>query len=462
MTVSVDVTALTAGTYTAQIVVSDPAASNNPQTVDVTLTVLPPPPVPTITSSPASPTNSSPAPLGGTSTPGATSVTWANMTTGESGVASGTDAWAASVPLTGGDNVITIYSWNGGGAGSTSITINFATETNAPTIAVTFPSLLPAFGAGVTPINIGGTASDDTAVTSVNWFNLTTGTSGAVSGTTIWNTSIPLSSTDNDVKFVAKDAAGNTGSTTVTITYTSPTDPGPPILSILTPTPTGFFVSNATPLALGGTAADTVSVTRVTWFNQTTGGRGVASGTASWSASVPLAKGSINLIAVTAWDPSGNQSFPATIAVQPNLSISDTVNPFLAITAPTTLPILNTSATPLNLSGAAADDVALSTVVWKNPATGETGTADGLASWSANMNLQTGANLITMTAYDTSGNKTDSQIAVSYTPPPPPPPAPVHIAAGHCGLTGLELLPLLGLLWGARRWSRRSRRGILS
>jgi hypothetical protein len=204
---------------------------------------------------------------------------------------------------------------------------------------------------------------------------------------------------------------------------------------------------------MAGTAADSVGIARVTWWNATTGGRGVADGTASWSASVPLAAGG-NFVSVSAEDPSGNVA-TAILLVSFQPPAGDTVAPFLAITSPTSLPTLATGTGGILVAGVAADNVALNTVVWENPAVNASGTTDGLGTWQAQMGLAQGFNPVALTAYDTSGNKTTKQLNVTYTPPPPPPPPPVHIAAGHCGLTGLDGLLPLALLLVVRRWRRR-------
>jgi hypothetical protein len=458
MTITVDPAGLSAGVYTTQITVSDPAASNNPQNVGVTFTVLPPPPSVTITSPSTDPfpTSSGPLLISGVSSAGATSVTWSNAATGQSGIASGTDAWVASIPLLGGNNFITIYSWNAGGAGSASLTVNFSTDSIAPSLSITFPTTDPAFNVGTTPVTLAGSASDNSAVTSVEWTNLTLGTGGVATGTTSWITSIPLLSGSNTVRITAKDAAGNQTSQDVVITYTSPPDGGAPTVTIVVPTTLPTFAATTTPMFMAGTAADSVGISRVTWWNATTGGRGVADGTASWSATVPLAAGG-NFVSVTAEDPSGNID-TAILLVSFQPTPGDNVSPFLAITSPTSLPTLATGTGAILVGGVAADDVALNTVVWENPAVSESGTTSGLSTWTAQMDLAQGFNPVALTAYDTSGNRTTKQLNVTYTPPPPPPPPPVHIAAGHCGLTGLDGLLPLALLLVVRRWRRRSGR----
>jgi hypothetical protein len=88
------------------------------------------------------------------------------------------------------------------------------------------------------------------------------------------------------------DAGGGGGDTTA------------PAISVTTPTAAATYSTSVTPFALGGTASDAVGVVQVTWVTGA-GGSGVASGTTSWSASIPLQPGS-NTITVTAQDAAGN------------------------------------------------------------------------------------------------------------------------------------------------------------
>jgi hypothetical protein len=81
----------------------------------------------------------------------------------------------------------------------------------------------------------------------------------------------------------ARDAAGNTSTDTLTVTYT-PSDTTNPTVSITTPTVNPTHSVTATPLSIGGTASDNVGVTQVSWVNDR-GGSGTATGTTSWSVS---------------------------------------------------------------------------------------------------------------------------------------------------------------------------------
>jgi hypothetical protein len=78
----------------------------------------------------------------------------------------------------------------------------------------------------------------------------------------------------------------------------------PPVVTITGPVSQDLYGASSSPLTISGTASDNVSVSSVTWSNSL-GGNGVATGTGSWSASVPLLPG-YNVITVTATDASGN------------------------------------------------------------------------------------------------------------------------------------------------------------
>jgi Matrixin/Glucodextranase, domain B len=90
-------------------------------------------------------------------------------------------------------------------------------------------------------------------------------------------------------------------------------DTTPPSLQIKSP---GFTITStsASSIAISGTASDNVAVTAVKWTNST-GDAGIAAGTASWSANIPLLVGT-NVITVRAYDAAGNSSWRALTAVR--------------------------------------------------------------------------------------------------------------------------------------------------
>ena len=90
-------------------------------------------------------------------------------------------------------------------------------------------------------------------------------------------------------------------------------DQTPPNLSILTPAFT--IVSTSAPsLLVSGIASDNVGVARVTWTN-TTSASGDASGTANWSAQIPLLVGT-NVMIIRAYDSAGNSAWRALTIVR--------------------------------------------------------------------------------------------------------------------------------------------------
>jgi hypothetical protein len=90
-------------------------------------------------------------------------------------------------------------------------------------------------------------------------------------------------------------------------------DTTPPSLQIKSP---GFTIASTTAsaIAISGTASDNIGVTAVKWTTST-GGAGVAAGTASWSANIPLLVGT-NAITVRAYDAAGNSAWRALTVVR--------------------------------------------------------------------------------------------------------------------------------------------------
>jgi hypothetical protein len=111
-------------------------------------------------------------------------------------------------------------------------------------------------------------------------------------------------------RFRSTDRVGNVEATNGALVRIAKGVPG---VSITVPTTAPTWSTSSSSVALGGTVFDIAAVTSVTWSNAATGGKGTASGTASWSASVPLKPGS-NVITVTAKD-AANNSGTATLTV---------------------------------------------------------------------------------------------------------------------------------------------------
>lgn len=179
-------------------------------------------------------------------------------------------------------------------------------DVTAPTVTITSPTSATTYSTPAATVALSGTASDNVAVTQVTWTN-DRGGSGTASGTTSWTVgSISLQSGANVITVTARDAANNTSTDILTITYT-PADTTAPVVTITSPTSATTYSTSSSTIALGGTASDNVGVTQVTWTNDR-GGSGTASGTTSWSvASISLQSGA-NVITVTARDAANNTS----------------------------------------------------------------------------------------------------------------------------------------------------------
>jgi hypothetical protein len=184
---------------------------------------------------------------------------------------------------------------------------------------------------------------------------------------------------------------------------TEPPDTQPPTIAIQAPTSDPTFLTNATPITVSGTASDNKSVARVEW-SVAGGPSGTATGTTSWSASIPLSEGA-NAITVTAVDGADNRA-----SAQISITL-DSGAPTVIITAPAGDTLTGESA--INLAGTAADDGTIVRVAWSTNR-GQSGTADGTTSWTIQgLTLLSGENVITVTADDEAGNTGNASVTVT-------------------------------------------------
>ncbi len=195
--------------------------ANPPPTPTPTPTPTPPPappssPVYVVVNAPArSSVTQTPFTLSGTSSSslGITRVKWVNSK-GGSGVATGTSAWIAAIPLQDGDNSITVTAVASDATdASQTVVVSYSRgsrDVTAPSMTITNPSTT-SVATNRAVIVVNGTAQDNVGVVEVSWSN-STGPSGTANGTTNWSTGeIPLLVGDNRITIRAKDAAGNVG-----------------------------------------------------------------------------------------------------------------------------------------------------------------------------------------------------------------------------------------------------------
>ncbi|HEV8218399.1 MAG TPA: Ig-like domain-containing protein, partial [Gemmatimonadaceae bacterium] len=337
---------------------------------------------------------------------GVAQVNWVSDR-GGSGVATGTTAWSiASIALKPGINVIAVTAQDGAGNRTTKTLTTTLTDGEAPVVSIATPTASATYSTGNDTIAIGGSASDAFGVTQVSWSN-DRGGSGTASGTTAWTAAgILLKPGANVITVTARDAAGNTGTDSLTITMTDGTAP---VVAIGAPTSAATYTTTAATVTLGGTSSDAFGVTQVTWTSDK-GGSGVAIGTTSWSvANAPLEIGT-TVFTVTAKDAAGNAGTKVLAVTR-----TDGVPPTVSISTPVSASTYSTTNTTLALAGAASDNVSVSQVTWSN-SKGGNGTAAGTTAWAvASISLQPGTNVITVTAKDAAGNVATDVLTVTLT-----------------------------------------------
>jgi subtilisin-like proprotein convertase family protein/BarA-like signal transduction histidine kinase len=166
-------------------------------------------------------------------------------------------------------------------------------------------------------------------------------------------------------------------------------DHTPPIVTCATPAPTFVFhQANAT---VTGTVTDAVS--------------GAAAGLVFATADTSTA--GAKTVSLTGRDNAGNTasvSCPYTVGTAPTVTI----------TAPTTDPTVNATSPFLALAGTASDVDGVTGVTWTNDR-GGSGTASGTTAWTiAAVPLQTGTNVITVTATNVGGGTSTDTLTVSF------------------------------------------------
>lgn len=96
-----------------------------------------------------------------------------------------------------------------------------------PLVVITSPTTMSSYETTASTVNISGTASSDSALTSVTWSN-SAGGSGTCTGTTSWSkTGIALVNGDNIITVSTTNADGKTGTDTILVTKTIPLPVGP-------------------------------------------------------------------------------------------------------------------------------------------------------------------------------------------------------------------------------------------
>ena len=129
-----------------------------------------------------------------------------------------------------------------------------------------------------------------------------------------------------------------------------------------------------------------------------------------------LTDGTTYYYRLCATDNAGNIAAGVTANATPQAT-TDTTPPTVRSTAPTAAPTYATSSSSLPLGGTAADNVGVRQITWTSDR-GGSGTASGTTAWSVGgLTLQSGPNVLTLTAADAAGNTASVTLTVTYTPP---------------------------------------------
>ena len=183
-----------------------------------------------------------------------TEVSWSNDR-GGSGTCTGTDSWTGyRIVLQESANIITVTARDAAGNAATD-TLTVTYDPTSPTVEISTPTSDPNYFTSSSSLDIGGTASDNVGVSEVSWSS-DRGGSGTCIGTDTWTvTGITLQEGVNVITVTAKDAAGNAGTDTLTVTY----DPISPSVAISTPTSDLTYSTSSSSLDIYGTASDNVA-----------------------------------------------------------------------------------------------------------------------------------------------------------------------------------------------------------
>ena len=250
-------------------------------------------------------------------------VTGYLVTTSATAPAAGATGWSASAPTSvtaSAAGTVTFYAWAKDAAGnvsaakSASVTITTATDTTAPTLAIS--ALADGSYTNKSTLNVSGSASDTGGIKSVtvNGQTVTVNTDGSFSY------ALTLTAGANTITTMATDNAGNQQTDTRTVTY----DPNAPVLAVSTP------ADNSTTSQSFVTVTGTISETSTVTISVNNGSPQAAALTGTgYSATVYLVPG-VNTIDINATDLAGNTTTAKRTVTYANSNASLT----LAVTNP--------------------------------------------------------------------------------------------------------------------------------
>jgi len=308
---------LAIGVNTITVVARD-AIGTVSRVVSVTRTVAPPPgPLVLTINTPPATTTSAAISLSGTVTggSGAPAVTWTTSMGASDGSSISGENWSiVSIPLAIGANTITVTAADATGSVSRIVSVTRTVVQPPGPLALTI-NAPPATTTAAT-MSLSGTVTGGSGGPAVSWSNgLGAFDGSSITGSNWVISNIPLAIGINTITVTAADATSSV-SRIVSVTRTAipaGTDTTGPALTITYPSSTSFATTLAA-LTFKGSASDRSGVASVTWSTNT-GAAGAASGTTSWSASIPLLVG-FNQVIIRATDTVGNTSWRSVVVTR--------------------------------------------------------------------------------------------------------------------------------------------------
>jgi len=361
------------------------------------------------TSAPGYTTGSSTAHLHGTALGIITNVSWQNLMTGASGVATGMNVWDTfGISLHQGDNTILVTATDiAGRSGSDSIVVTFDNSA----ASVTLHAVSSAFVMSGNPAKNYGNGSD------------------------LWAGYSSYSTDQKERTLVRFDLSsippGSTLSSASVGLYLNGIDPPNAVFNTI-----GLYRITGSWTESG-----------VTWNNQpgytSTGGTSLALGSAlnryyywdatsivaDWLGGTHANNGFILVSNLEGPGTDNDRGFGSSRYTRDPLLkvtyIRETIPPTITIVTPTpaaSLSYTNISSS-IMLAGTSSDNYIVSSVSWTNSATGQSGIASGTTSWTATVSLNPGWNAVTVIATDSAGNTGNDVIEIDYVVPDTNPPA---------------------------------------
>jgi Matrixin len=222
---------------------------------------------------------------------------------------------------------------------TTARTLYAAASTSPPTAPLALTVNAAASPTANFTVDLSGTATGGVGAAIVTWSS-DQGASGIAQGSAAWTASaVPLSVGANTIMITANDGTNHVSQSIFVTRQAPPTNPGqppvqtpvqppvqtpanpstpnsdttPPSITIDSPSSTTVSTAAAS-MSFSGTTADNVGVASVTWTTNT-GGSGTASGTAKWTATIPLLVGS-NTVVIRASDAAGNTAWRSVVVTR--------------------------------------------------------------------------------------------------------------------------------------------------